>query len=52
MKNNTCTVKTCGSCSGAQCALSVAPDTDLDHVVCLWQKVILELEKEEEVPCD
>lgn len=51
MKNNVCTVKTCGSCSGAKCALGVAPDTDLDHVVCPWQKAILELEKEE-VPCD
>ena len=33
MKNNICTVKTCGSCSGAQCALGVPPNTDLDHVV-------------------
>lgn len=51
MKNSVCTVKTCGLCSGAQCALGVAPDTELEKVVCPWQKAILEIEREE-VPND
>lgn len=50
-KHNVCTVKSCGSCSGAQCALGVSPETPLDRVVCPWQKAILELEREE-VPND
>lgn len=46
-RKTVCTVKTCGRCSGAQCALGVSPDTAPDRVVCPLQKAMLESAKEE-----
>lgn len=46
-RKNICTVKTCGKCSGAQCALGVAPSSELEKIVCPWQRAIIEIEREE-----